>query len=77
MNEQVDEEGGWTLELEMPEQDLNRFMADRIRDAIRKDAAVNAIVLLDVLSKEVSYSIDDSLHQISYLFNDKDESEVA
>ena len=58
-------------------QDLNRFMADRIRDAIKKDAAINAIVLLDVLSKEVSYSIDDSLQQISYLFNDKDKADVA
>jgi hypothetical protein len=53
-------------------QSLNRFMAERIRGAIKKDAAVNAIVLLDVLSKKVSFSIDDSLHQISYLFN-KDE----
>jgi GTP-binding protein HflX len=26
LNEQVDEEGGWTLELEMAEQDLKRFM---------------------------------------------------
>ena len=58
-------------------EDLNRYIADRIRNAIRKDAAVNAIVLLDILSKEVSYSIDDSLHQISYLFYERDESDVA
>lgn len=51
-------------------QSLNRFMAERIRGAIKKDAAINAIVLLDVLSKKVSFSIDDSLQQISYLFND-------
>lgn len=54
-------------------QSLNRFMAERIRGAIKKDAAVNAIVLLDVLSKKVSFSIDDSLQQISYLFNKDDE----
>lgn len=58
-------------------QDLNRFIADRIRGAIKHDAAVNAIVLLDVLSKSVSFSLDDSLHQISYLFENSDESEVA
>lgn len=58
-------------------QNLNRFMAERIRGAIRKDAAVNAIVLLDVLSKKVSFSLDDSLQQIRYLFENGDESEVA
>jgi GTP-binding protein HflX len=26
LNEQIDEDGGWTLELEMPEQDLKRFV---------------------------------------------------
>ena len=30
-------------------QELNRFIAERIRSAIQRDAAVNAIVLLDVL----------------------------
>lgn len=58
-------------------QDLNRFMAERIRSAIKRDAAVNAIVLLDVLSKKVSFSIDDSLQQIRYLFENNDESDVA
>lgn len=51
-------------------QDLNRFIAERIRSAIQKDAAINAIVLLDMLSKKVSYSLDDSLQQIRYLFDD-------
>ena len=58
-------------------QDLNRFVAERIRGAIKRDAAVNAIVLLDVLSKRVSFSIDDSLQQIRYLFENSDESNVA
>ena len=49
-------------------QNLNRFIAERIRAATKKDAAVNAIVLLDVLSKKVAFSIDDSLKQIKYLF---------
>ena len=34
-------------------QNVNRFIAERIRGAIKKDAAVNAIILLDVLSKKV------------------------
>lgn len=51
-------------------QDLNRFIAERVRSAIKRDAAVNAIVLLDILSKKVSFSIDDSLRQIRYLYED-------
>ena len=58
-------------------QDLNRFIAERIRCAIKRDAAVNAIVLLDILSKRVSFSIDDSLKQIRYLFENKTGSDVA
>lgn len=56
-------------------QDINRFIAERIRGAIKRDAAVNAIVLLDVLSKSVAFSIDDSLQQIRYLFENSDDSE--
>lgn len=56
-------------------QDVNRFIAERIRGAIKRDAAVNALVLLDVLSKRVSFSIDDSLQQIRYLFENSDGSE--
>lgn len=58
-------------------QDLNRFIAERIRRAIKRDAAVNAIVLLDVLSKRVSFSIDDSLKQIRYLFENTPKIDVA
>ena len=55
-------------------QEINRFLANRVRAAIKRDAAVNAIVLLDILSKKVSYSIDDSLEQIKYLFFQSDEA---
>lgn len=58
-------------------QDLNRFIAERIRSASDRDAAVNAIVLLDVLSKKVSFSMDDSLKQIRYLFENDDATNVA
>jgi hypothetical protein len=54
-------------------QEVNKFITERIRGAIEQDAAVNAIVLLDVLSKKVSYSIDDSLKQIHYLYDDNEE----
>ena len=58
-------------------QDLNRFIAERIRKAIKHDAAANAIVLLDVLSKQVTFSLDDSLQQISYIFENRSESSIA
>jgi len=55
-------------------QNINLFVAKRIKTAIRKDAAVNALVILDVLSKSVSYSIDDSLQKIRYVFENNDEA---
>ena len=58
-------------------QELNRFIANRVRSAIERDAAINAIVLLDVLSKKVSFSMDDSLQQIRYLFESNNDSNVA
>jgi hypothetical protein len=58
-------------------QNINQFIAERIRGATKCDAAVNAIVILDVLSKSVSFSIDASLKQIRYLFEDHDDAEVA
>lgn len=58
-------------------QDLNRFIAERIRGATKRDAAVNAIVLLDVLSKSVAFSIDDSLQQIRYLFENDEKTKIV
>ena len=78
MNKNSNEDPLSELKLQYSElQELNRFIADRIRSAIKRDAAVNAIVLLDLLSKSVSYSIDDSLKQIRYLFEHDDKTEVA
>lgn len=54
---------------------LNTYMAKRLRQIIKRDAAVNALVLLDILSRKVTFSIDGSLQQIRYLFHD--ESNVA
>ena len=58
-------------------QALNHYIANRVRSAIDRDAAINAIVLLDVLSKKVSFSMDESLKQIKYLFENDGASEVV
>jgi hypothetical protein len=47
---------------------VNRHMAGRLRGASDKDATVNAVVILDMLAKALSYTIDESLHEIRYLF---------
>jgi hypothetical protein len=47
---------------------LNTAMAERLRAASDKDAAVNAVVLLDLLAKALPFSIDDSLAELRHLF---------
>lgn len=47
---------------------VNNAIAQRIRQACEQDTAVNAVVLLDLLAKNLPYSIDDSLQEIRYLF---------
>ena len=47
---------------------LNTSMARRIRAAIREDAAVNAIILLDFFAKTLPYAVEESLDEIRYLF---------
>lgn len=49
-------------------QNVNAGMAERMRYASNQDAAVNAVVLLDLLAKALPYSIEDSLEDIAYLF---------
>lgn len=48
---------------------VNRAMAQRLRGAIEQDAAVNAVILLDLLSQTVTWSIEDGLEEIAQLFN--------
>lgn len=50
-------------------QAVNRAMMQRIRSASEKDAAANALVLLDLLAKAMPYSIEDSLEEVRYLFS--------
>jgi hypothetical protein len=48
---------------------VNRALAERIRAAISEDATVNAIVLLDLLSNAVAWSIEDNLKEFKNLFS--------
>lgn len=48
--------------------ELNRCMVERIRGAIKQDAAVNALVLLDFFVKSFSYSVEDELEDFQGLF---------
>lgn len=47
---------------------VNKFLAQRVRSACSNDAALNGIVLLDLLAKTVPMSIDDALEEIAHLF---------
>ena len=48
---------------------LNQAMATRLKSAAEADAAVNAVILLDLFAKALPYSISDSLQDIKYLFS--------
>ncbi|MDP2795390.1 MAG: hypothetical protein Q8O25_15145 [Sulfurisoma sp.] len=47
---------------------VNVAMAQRLREACEQDAAVNAVVLLDMFAKAVPYSVDESLESLQPLF---------
>lgn len=47
---------------------LNVSLADRVRRATHEDSSVNAVVLLDMFANIISYVLDDSLDEISHLF---------
>lgn len=47
---------------------INKALANRLRAASTEDATVNAIILLDLLSRSVSWSIEDGLEEIRSLF---------
>jgi len=52
---------------------INTTMATRLREASNNDAAVNAIVLLDMFAKAIPYSIDEALDELHYLYCEIDE----
>lgn len=47
---------------------VNKGLAQRLRSATEGDAAVNAVVLLDLLAKALPDSITDSLRELEHLF---------
>jgi hypothetical protein len=47
---------------------VNRALAKRLRSAVTEDATINAVILLDLLSQAVTWSIEDGLEEIRYLF---------
>lgn len=47
---------------------INRALARRLKAAISEDAAVNGIILLDLLTQSVAWSIEEGLDGIRYLF---------
>jgi len=47
---------------------INRALARRLKAAISEDAAVNGIILLDLLSQSVTWSIEEGLEGLRYLF---------
>ena len=49
---------------------VNKSMAMRLRAACQNDAAVNSIILLDMLAKGVPYSIEEALSELRYLYKD-------
>ncbi|MCC6142460.1 MAG: hypothetical protein IT368_01510 [Candidatus Hydrogenedentes bacterium] len=51
-------------------QHVNHSIAHRLRQISRGDANVNAIVLLDLFAQELSWSIDERLQSLEYLFQD-------
>jgi len=47
---------------------INRALANRFRAAVKQDATVNGIILLDLLSQAVAWSIEDQLEELQPLF---------
>lgn len=47
---------------------VNKALAKRLKAATTEDATVNAVILLDLLSQAVTWSIEDGLEEFRYLF---------
>lgn len=47
---------------------INKALAKRFKAAMTEDATVNAIILLDLLSQSVTWSIEEGLEELKYLF---------
>lgn len=51
-------------------QTVNYAMAGRLRSISAKDANINALIILDIFAKEMPETIDASLNQLKYLYED-------
>ena len=47
---------------------VNKSMSQRLRNASKEDASVNALVHLHAFAQMLPYSIEDALIEIEYLF---------
>ena len=50
-------------------QKVNVGFVNRLRAVTKRDAIANAIILLDAFAKELSWSIEEQLQEIEYLFD--------
>lgn len=49
-------------------QQVNDYIARRLRDASDNDSTVNAVVLLDMFARTLPFVIDESIEELRYLF---------
>ncbi|MGA1196077.1 MAG: DUF6901 family protein [Candidatus Latescibacterota bacterium] len=47
---------------------LNEHMAKRVREAIERDAAINALVELDFFAKNFTFGMEERLDELKYIF---------
>jgi len=47
---------------------LNEHMAQRVRAATERDAAINALVELDFFAKNFTFGLEDRLEELKYVF---------
>ncbi len=48
---------------------VNKGIANRIRSEARADSAINAVVILDMFAKSIGVTLEDTLDELSPLFN--------
>ncbi len=47
---------------------INNSLADRLRAASETDSSINALILLDMHAKTISYVIEDYLDELEHMF---------
>lgn len=51
-------------------QSVNSGLSERLREVSSEDSAANAVILLDLYAKGINYSVDDTLDDLKYIFNE-------